>query len=48
MKSIVERVKIGDLVNVQSELVRFGVDPKRILYDTFKQTPVFYCALIKD
>jgi ankyrin repeat protein len=47
-KAIIERVKAGNLQALQNELARFGVDPKDIFYDTFKQTPIFYCSLIKD
>jgi len=48
MKSIIERVKSGNMQAVQNEIQRFGVDPKKIHYDTYKQTPIFYCSLIKD
>ncbi len=30
------------------ELSRYGIDPKEIFYETFKQTPIFFCALIKN
>ena len=48
MKSIIERVKSGNIQAVQNEIQRFGVDAKKIYYDTYKQTPIFYCSLIKD
>jgi len=48
VKNVIERVKTGDLSGVQMELSRYGIDPKEIFYETFKQTPIFFCALIKN
>lgn len=48
MKSIIEKVKKGDKTGVQRDVDMFNIDPKQIFYDTYKQTPIFYCTLIKD
>ena len=48
MKSVIEKVKKGDIPGVQRDLNMFNIDPKLIFYDTYNQTPIFYCSLIKE
>ena len=45
---MIERVKTGDLQGVKLELERYNIEPREIFYETFKQTPIFFCAHIKN
>ena len=48
MKSIIDRVQQGDIEAVRKEAQAFNIRLQDVKYETFKQTPIYWAALIPD
>lgn len=48
MKAIIARLKEGDIQATRDEILRFGVDIRQFYYETYLQTPIFFCTHIMD